>query len=53
MRKLKKINLVIMSIAVICSILTSTNGLAADNIIVKGSTTVLPISQVCAEVFMD
>ncbi len=53
MRKLKKINLVIMSIAVICSLLTSTNGLAADNIIVKGSTTVLPISQVCAEVFMD
>jgi phosphate transport system substrate-binding protein len=50
---MRKLNQVIISAAVICSLLFTVNGLAADNITVKGSTTVLPISQACAEVFMD
>jgi len=53
MRKLRKLNQIMMSVTLFCSIFFVTNGLAADSITVKGSTTVLPISQACAEVFMD
>ncbi len=54
MTKSLKANYFIISLTFIFFLLFSTNILAIqNNIVVKGSTTVLPISQACAEVFMD
>ncbi len=54
MTKLRKLNQIIVSLTLVCLLFFSTNVLAAENnIVAKGSTTVLPISQACAEVFMD
>ncbi len=54
MTKLRKFNYLFVSMALVCFLFFTGNVLAADNdIVVKGSTTVLPISQACAEVFMD
>ncbi len=54
MTKLRKFNYLFVSLALVCFLFFTGNVLAADNdIVVKGSTTVLPISQACAEVFMD
>ncbi len=54
MKNLRKLNRIFVTVALICFLLTGSNGLAAENnIVIKGSTTVLPIAQPCAEVFMD
>jgi phosphate transport system substrate-binding protein len=54
MTKLRKLNQIIVSLTLVCLLVFSTNVIAAkNNIVAKGSTTVLPISQACAEVFMD
>ena len=54
MTKLRKYNYLIVSLALVCFLFFTGNVLAAENdIVAKGSTTVLPISQACAEVFMD
>ena len=53
MMNLKKMNLIVV-FALVCFLLASGNVMATEKILViKGSTTVLPISQACAEVFMD
>jgi len=54
MTKLRKLNQIIVSLTLVCLLFFTTNVFAAENnIIAKGSTTVLPISQACAEIFMD
>jgi phosphate transport system substrate-binding protein len=54
MTKLRKLNKIIVSLTLVCLLGFSANVIAAENnIVAKGSTTVLPISQACAEVFMD
>ena len=54
MTKLRKLNQIIISLTLISLLLFSANVVAAENnIVAKGSTTVLPISQACAEAFMD
>jgi phosphate transport system substrate-binding protein len=54
MTKLRKLNQIIVSLTLVCLLGFSANVIAAENnIVAKGSTTVLPISQACAEVFMD
>jgi phosphate transport system substrate-binding protein len=54
MTKLRKLNQIIISLTLISLLVFSANVVAAENkIVAKGSTTVLPISQACAEVFMD
>ena len=53
MRYLGKMKLLV-SFVLIASLLAGTMSLAAEKIVViKGSTTVLPIAQSCAEVFLD
>ena len=53
MTKLRKLHYLFVSMALVCFLFTG-HVLAADkDIVVKGSTAVLPISQACAEVFMD
>jgi phosphate transport system substrate-binding protein len=47
-----KIKLVVMSLMVACAPLLSGLALAADNVSITGSTTVLPIAQKAAEIFM-
>ncbi len=54
MSKLRKLNPIMVSLTLVCLLSFSANVIAAENnIVAKGSTTVLPISQACAEVFMD
>ena len=54
MTKLRKLNPIMVSLTLISLLVFSANVIAAENnIVAKGSTTVLPISQACAEVFMD
>ena len=54
MAKLRKLNQIIVSLTLISLLVFSTNVIAIEkNIVIKGSTTVLPIAQPCAEVFMD
>ena len=54
MTKLRKFNNLFVSLALVCFLFFTGNVLAAENdVVVKGSTTVLPISQACAEIFMD
>jgi len=43
----------IVSLMIVCSLFAGNVLAAEKDIVVKGSTTVLPISQACAEVFMD
>lgn len=54
MIKLGKFNYLFVSLTLVCFLFFTGNVLAAENdIVVKGSTTVLPIAQACAEAFMD
>ena len=53
MTKLRRINKMIVSLMIVCSLFAGNVLAAEKDIVVKGSTTVLPISQACAEVFMD
>jgi len=54
MKNLKRLSQMFVTVTLVIFLLTSINVLAAEKIIViKGSTTVLPIAQSCSEVFMD
>lgn len=50
----EKVKKIMVVLSVFCFLLSGIQGLAAEKeIVAKGSTTVLPISQACSEVFMD
>jgi len=54
MKNLKKLTQIFVAVTLIIFLLSGVNVLATETIVViKGSTTVLPIAQSCAEVFMD
>jgi len=54
MKNLKKLTQIFVAVTLIIFLLSGANVLATETIVViKGSTTVLPIAQACAEVFMD
>ena len=54
MKNLRKLIPTCFTITLILFLFASSNIMSADNyIVIKGSTTVLPIAQPCAEVFMD
>lgn len=54
MKNLKKLSQIFFTVMMVFFLFLSANVLATETIVViKGSTTVLPIAQACAEVFMD